>query len=320
VIWQLVRIFRRERPAILHTHTAKAGAVGRIAALLAGSARPPVIVHTFHGHVLEGYFSALRSAVFGRIEWALARMTTRLIVVSPQVADDLVRLKIAPHDRIELVRVGFDLDRFAVSEQRRATLRASMRSELGIAPGRKLVTFVGRIVPVKRVDRFLSVAGELSRRLDDVHFLVIGDGELRPELEASAPARALGDRLTWAGFRRDLVAIYCASDVVVLTSDNEGTPVSLIEAGASGLPVVATDVGGIRDVVEDRVSGRVINPGDPAGMASAIGEIIGDPELAARFGAAGRSNSLSRFSVGRLTEDLDQLYTRLLAERSAGGR
>jgi glycosyltransferase involved in cell wall biosynthesis len=314
VIWELARILRRERPAILHTHTAKAGAVGRLAALLAGRARPSVIVHTFHGHVLEGYFSPLRSRVFGWVERGLARMTTKLIAVSPQVADDLVRLKIAPRERISVVRVGFDLDRFVVSDGQRATLRRELRSELSIPADRKLVTFVGRMVPIKRVDRFLAVADRIGDRRDEVHFLVVGDGELRAELEASAPALALGERITWAGFRRDLVAIYCASDVVVLTSDNEGTPVSLIEAGAAGLPVVTTDVGGTGDVVEDGVNGFLLATDDHRGMAEAVDTILSDPELAARLAAAGRANSLSRFAISRLTRDLDELYARLLDE------
>lgn len=310
---EVVGILRRERPAILHTHSAKAGAVGRIAALLAGRSRPPVIVHTFHGHVLEGYFSPFRSAFFRSMERSLAKVTTRLIAVSEEVRRDLIRLKIAEGDRIEVVPLGFDLERFAVPDGEREKLRESLRSELSIPLDRRVVTFVGRIVPIKRLDRFLAIAHRLRQR-EDVHFLIVGDGELRPQLESSETARALDDRVTWTGFRRDLVAIYCASDVVALTSDNEGSPVSLIEAQAAGVPVVTTDVGGARDVVEDRVNGRVLDPGDESGMADAITEILGDPDLASRFAVAGRTNSLSRFTLARLVRDIDDLYTRLLAE------
>ena len=313
-VWEVIGILRRERPAILHTHGAKAGGVGRLAAVLAGRSRPSVIVHTFHGHVLEGYFSPLRSTLFTWIERILARVSTRLIVVSDEVGRALVRLKVADADRIELVRLGFDLEPFVVSDEERRELRESLRSDLSIPLDRRVVTFVGRIVPIKRLDRFLAVAQRLRQR-EDIHFLIVGDGDLRPELESSAAARALGDRVTWTGFRRDLPAIYCASDVVAITSDNEGTPVSLIEAQAAGVPVVTTDVGGARDVVEDGVTGRVLDAEDVSGMADAIAEILDDPALASRFAAAGRTHSLSRFTLARLVRDIDDLYTRLLAER-----
>lgn len=312
-VWEVIRILRRERPAILHTHGAKAGGVGRLAAILAGRSRPPVIVHTFHGHVLEGYFSPLRSTLFTWIERILAKVSTRLIVVSDEVGRALIRLKVAEADRIELVRLGFDLEPFVVSDEERRELRESFRSELSIPLDRRVVTFVGRIVPIKRLDRFLAVAQRLRQR-EDIHFLIVGDGDLRPQLESSAAARALGDRVTWTGFRRDLPAIYCASDVVAITSDNEGTPVSLIEAQAAGVPAVTTDVGGARDVVEDGVTGRVLDPEDVSGMADAIAEILDDPDLASRFAAAGRTHSLSRFTLARLVRDIDDLYTRLLAE------
>jgi glycosyltransferase involved in cell wall biosynthesis len=315
---EVARILRRERPAILHTHGAKAGAVGRLAALLAGRSRPPVIVHTFHGHVLEGYFSPLRSSLFTWIERILARVTTRLIVVSEEVGRALIRMKIADVARIEVVPLGFDLERFVVSDEERKKLREALRSELSIPLDRSIVTFVGRVVPIKRVDRLLAIAHRI-REHEDVHLLIVGDGELRPQLESSMAARALGDRITWTGFRRDLTAIYCASDVVALTSDNEGTPVSLIEAQAAGVPVVTTDVGGARDVVEDGVNGRVLDPGDESGMADAITEILRDPHLAFRFAVAGRTHSLSRFTLARLVRDIDDLYTRLLAESDAPG-
>jgi glycosyltransferase involved in cell wall biosynthesis len=310
---EVAAVLRRERPAILHTHTAKAGTVGRLAALVARGSRPPVIVHTFHGHVLEGYFSPLKSTLFRWIERILARFTTKLIVVSEAVKGDLIRLKVASDDRIVVVPLGFDLEPFDVSAEERERLRVSLRSELSIPSERRVVTFVGRIVPIKRVDRFLAVANRLQRR-EDVHLLIVGDGELLPQLESSAAAQSLGDRVTWTGFRRDLRAVYCASDVVALTSDSEGTPVSLIEAQAAGIPVVTTDVGGARDVVEDGVTGRVLHPGDVPGMAEAIAEILGDPDLALRFAAAGRTSSLSRFGLSRLVRDIDDLYTRLLEE------
>jgi glycosyltransferase involved in cell wall biosynthesis len=193
-----------------------------------------------------------------------------------------------------------------------------LRSEWSIPLDRRVVTYVGRIVPIKRLDRLLAIGLRLQQR-EDIHLLIVGDGDLRPQLESSVAARALGDRVTWTGFRHDLLAIYCASDVVAITSDNEGTPVSLIESQAAGVPVVTTGVGGARDVVEDGVNGRVLDPADESGMADAITEILRDPGLASRFAVAGRTHSLSRFTSARLIRDIDDLYTRLLTEKGAPG-
>jgi glycosyltransferase involved in cell wall biosynthesis len=151
-----------------------------------------------------------------------------------------------------------------------------------------------------------------------VTFLVAGDGELREALRGSEDARALGDRLVWAGMRRDIPDVCFASDVVVLTSDNEGTPVSLIEAQAAGLAVVGTRVGGVPSVVLDGETGRLSDPGDEAGLAEAIRELLDDPEMAAALGARGRERVLERFALARLVDDVDAVYRRVLGEPGRG--
>jgi glycosyltransferase involved in cell wall biosynthesis len=305
----LVRIARRDRPDLVHTHAAKGGTLGRVAVMLAFPRKRPKVVHTFHGHSLTGYFSSRTARMYTRIERFLARRTEVLIAVSEEVRDDLVGLGVAPLEQFEVVRLGLDLSAFA-DDSDRAARRAVVRAHWGIASDERVITLVARLVPIKRVDRFLETAALLRER-PGVRFVVVGDGELRSELQSSEPARALGDRLVWAGFRRDVPDICFASDVVVLTSDNEGTPVSLIEAQAAAKPVVSTSVGGVRSVVLNGETGLLAD--DPPALAAAIGALLDEPDRAATMAVRGREHVLATFGVERLVDDLDRLYRRLLA-------
>jgi glycosyltransferase involved in cell wall biosynthesis len=305
---ELVRIARRDRPALVHTHAAKGGTLGRVAVMLAFPRRRPAVVHTFHGHSLTGYFSSRTARLYTRIERFLARRTDVLIAVSEEVRDDLVGLGVAPPEQFEVVRLGLDLSAFADNGDRDARRRA-VRAAWGVGDDEDVVTLVARLVPIKRVDRFLETAALLRDR-PNTRFVVVGDGELRAELEASEPARALGDRLVWAGFRRDMPDVCFASDVVALVSDNEGTPVSLIEAQAARTPVVSTNVGGVRSVVLDGETGYLAD--EPADLARHIRSLLDEPERAAAMAARGREHVLSTFGVERLVDDLDRLYRRLL--------
>lgn len=312
----LVRTLRDFRPHIVHTHLAKAGTLGRTAALLAFPRRPPLLVHTFHGHSLEGYFSPRKAAVFRRIERTLGSRCARIVAVSAEVADDLVRLGVAPRQRIEVIPVGFDLSAFQVDDEQRAWRASVVRQQLGVPLDAALVTLIARLVPIKRVDRFLRIASEVARRDPHVWMAIVGDGELRPELQAGSISPELGARLVWAGFRRDMPDVCFASDVVTLTSDNEGTPVSLIEAQAAAVPVVSTRVGGAASVVRDGESGRLIDVDDEQGYADAILDLLADPTSARRMGAAGREHVVGMFSLDRLVNDVDELYRQLIAERA----
>lgn len=313
----LIGIVTRQRPAIVHTHAAKAGTLGRLAAVLAPGRSSRVIVHTFHGHSLRGYFSSRTQSIYLAIERFLAGRTDRLIAVSEEVRDDLVELGVAPAERFEVIPLGFDLSPFTVEEQERAQRGRRLRAELGIPEQARLVTLIARLVAIKRVDRFLRIASLLADR-DDVRFMIVGDGELRDELHASAPARALAGRLTWPGFRRDMPDVCFASDIVALTSENEGTPVSLIEAQAAATPVISTNVGGVASVV--RSGGLLVEPDDEQGFAKAIVRLLDDPEMAKRMAEAGREHVQRTFAQQRLLDDLDGLYRRLLGGRSTGGR
>lgn len=307
----LMRILRRDRPQLVHTHAAKGGTLGRVATVLAFPRSRPAIVHTFHGHSLTGYFSDRTARLYTRIERFLAHWSDVLIAVSPEVRDDLVGLGVAPAEKIRVIPLGLDLSRF-LDDGSRADRGAAVRAQLGVTPDEEVVTLVARLVPIKRVDRFLDVAARLTDR-PRVKFVVVGDGELRDELRFSRAAAALGDRLVWAGFRRDMPEVCFASEVVVLTSDNEGTPVSLIEAQAAAVPVVSTDVGGVRSAVLDGETGLLAAPDDVDGLADAVRAVLDDPHRARDMAVAGRAHAAATFGVERLVDDLDCLYRELLA-------
>jgi glycosyltransferase involved in cell wall biosynthesis len=315
----LVRILRRDRPQIVHTHAAKAGTLGRAATILAfprGRTRP-VLVHTYHGHSLTGYFHPRTAEVYRRVERVLGRVTDRLVAVSPEVRDELVGLKVAPASKFDVIPLGFDLAPLTVNGAVRDEMGARTRAELGIPHDGRVVTLIARLVPIKRVDRFLRVANDL-RDLAGVRFLIVGDGELREQLQRSREAVALGDRLIWAGFRRDMPSVCFASNVIVLTSDNEGTPVSLIEAQAAAVPVVSTRVGGTQSVVGE--PSQLAAPDDETALARAIRSLLRDESRAATAGVAGRERVLCRYELERLVSDVAALYRGQLARPRASLR
>ena len=307
-LWSLYRMMRTLRPDIVHTHTAKAGMLGRSAARLAGIRQ---VVHTYHGHVLRGYFGAARKAVFRAVEKSLARSTRVLIAVSAAVKDDLVALGIAPADRIRVIPLGLELERLTG-----ALPRGSLRGEAGVPDGVPLVGIVGRLTAIKDVPAFLAAAAEIRARVGDARFAVVGDGEERGALEADAARRGLGGIVHFHGWRYDMADVYGDLDVVVNTSLNEGTPVALIEAMAAGRPVVATRVGGTPDLLGDGARGVLVAPGDAAAIASAVCDSLrGGALVQARIDAA-RAYVLAEHGVGRLVRDMDGLYREMLGERT----
>jgi glycosyltransferase involved in cell wall biosynthesis len=306
---KLIRIARAFKPDVVHTHTAKAGFLGRQAAL---AVRPrPAIVHTYHGHVLEGYFGAAKSRLYLELERALARVSDRLIGVSEATVDDLVRLGVAPRERFSVLPLGLDLAPLAEPDD--GSLRERMREELGVGGDEILLVFVGRVVPIKRLDvllRALAQAGGHGLRL---RLALVGDGEDRPGLEALAGELGIERDVLFLGYRRELRSLFAAADLAVLSSDNEGTPVSLIEAGAAGLPAVATDVGGVGEVVGEQ-TGILVPPGDPAALAGALRQMADDPERRRTYGRAARSRVTERYGAARLIGDVDALYRELATE------
>ena len=308
----LVRLFRRERPVVVHTHTAKAGTLGRLAALLA---RVPVRIHTFHGHVLGGsYFSPLKTRVFLEIERQLARGTNRLVVLTHrqlrEMADDL---KVAPREKFAVVPLGLELERFG-SVDRSPARRRTLRASLGIPEGVKAVGIVGRLVPVKNHELFLqalaAARGERRPGEPEILGVVAGAGEREGELKAMAAEMGLDGSVLWLGWRKDLPDLYAAVDAVALTSHDEGTPVAILEAVAAGVPVVVRDVGGVGEVLEGVGAGTVLPRFAEAGAwARALRKAVTAPPPDDRV----RQDVVAHYSVPRLAGDLERLYDAELA-------
>ena len=309
---RLAWVIRRERPQILHTHTAKAGGVGRLAALLAGPARPPVIVHTFHGHVLRGYFGPVRTRFFLGLERWLAAHTTALIAVGPQVRDDLVALGVAPPERFAVVRLGIELEERVRPQD---DGRAETRRYLGVPADRFVVGWVGRMTAVKRTDDVLEAFRLLREGGVGACLCLVGDGPDRGRLEQRASELGVIRDTLFLGYQEDVAPYYAAFDALVLPSANEGTPVSVIEALAAETPVVATRVGGVPDVVREGQEGFLVDAGDTEALAERLARLAHDATLRRRLGKSGRDRVLKRYAVERLLDDIDRLYRELLRAR-----
>lgn len=294
------QLLTRERPHIVHTHMAKAGAVGRIASRFVGER--PRTVHTFHGHVLDGYFGPVARHAFVNIERMLARSTDVLVAVSEEVRDDLLEFGIGRPSQYRVIRLGLDL-----ADYRQVAGRSgALRRDLGVGDDELLVGTVGRLVPIKDHELLLQAFAETA----GCRLAVVGDGELRTHLEARARALGVADRVYFTGWRQDIPAVMSDLDLVVLSSRNEGTPVSLIEAAAVGRAAVATDVGGVRTVVEDGVTGLVVPHGSVAALAQAMRSLLASSARRDAMGLAARERS-HRFDLQRLVGDIRDLYDEL---------
>jgi len=337
IVWKLFRLMCYLKPDIVHTHTAKAGAVGRVAAFLyrrfhwrgLWAPRPLQVYHTFHGHVLHGYFSPMKEYFFRLVERLLAHVSTRLIVLSPSLRDELAGLGVSAEEKISVVPLGIELDSFLEGPEPVAWA-GSFRQELGLGVDIPLVGIIGRLVPIKNHTLFLKAVfhylnKESSARESGAHFVIVGDGELRGSLEAKAHELGISGCCHFVGWRSDLPEIYENLNILVMCSRNEGTPLSLIEAMAAARPVVATRVGGIPDMVgESEVEclgadysegsfkkvpvGALVQSEDVVGLSRAMAYLLGDAELSARLGRVGRDRVRGFYSIDRLAEDIERLY------------
>jgi glycosyltransferase involved in cell wall biosynthesis len=296
-------LLRRYRPALIHTHTAKAGTLGRLAGISLGRRRPPM-VHTYHGHVLDGYFRPAVQRSFVEVERRLARHTEVLVAVSPQTRDALLALGIGTPEQWRVVPLGLDLGRFTSPPATHGRLRA----RLGLGDDTPLVGAIGRLAPIKDLGVLLAAVA----RLPDVHVVLLGDGESRRLLEDRASRLGLTGRAHFLGWYRDVAGALADLDVVALTSRNEGTPVAIIEALASATPVVATAVGGVGFVVADRVTGLLAPPSDPAAFAEQLRRVLDDRDQARTMARAGQRDVLERFGSPRLVRDIAGLYRQLI--------
>ena len=301
----LRQLLRARRPDVLHTHTSKAGTTGRLAALLAGSARPKVVVHTFHGHVLSGYFDTRRERTYRVIERALARVADRIIAVSDQVRNDLIRFGVAPRRKIIVVHYGFDLDARLGS----TGLRDEKRTQAGVGDDDFVIGWAGRLSEIKRPLDLVRTAA----RVDRSRLVIAGDGELNGAVRRLAADLGIDDRVQILGYVEDMGAWYSAFDAFLLTSANEGAPVVAIEALAAGIPVVATDAGGTRTVVDDNETGFLAPVGDVEALAAHLVRLRDDPALRASLGNEGATRMRERFSTERMVDDVEAVYAKILA-------
>lgn len=298
----LRRLMAARRPALVHTHMAKAGALGRVAVRTLHQSI--ATVHTFHGHVLDEYFSKPVESAFLFAERALARTTDVLVAVSEEVKASLLNLEIGDEQKFRVINLGFDLTEFLDGKT-----PGALRRVLGVDEDLPLIGAVGRLVPIKDHETLLDA----MLTLPEVHLAIVGDGELRAKLETTVHARGLSDRVHFTGWwPGDLSEVYADLDLAVLSSRNEGSPVALIEAHASGLAAVATDVGGVRSVVRDGISGLLVPPGDPSALATSIEELLRDEPKRRAMGQAGRAYVAERFTQERLVSDIRSLYRELI--------
>ncbi len=291
----LAAMIRRERPDVVHTHTAKAGVLGRLATILSGS--KALRVHTFHGHLLHGYFAGWKVQLVIAIEKFLATKTDVLIAVGNQVKDDLLAASIGRTDQYKVFFPGLPAP---------AEIDPSIaRKNLGLDLNAIYCTFVGRLTQIKRPDRLLDVAAACVARDLDLHFLIAGEGELFESSKARAEREGLP--VTFLGWRSDIDQLFAASDMAILTSDNEGIPLTLIQAAFAGIPIVATKVGSIADIVVDGETGFLTAP-QAGAMASALSALVTDEELRFELGSLGKVHAQRYFSLEKSLADHSSLY------------
>jgi glycosyltransferase involved in cell wall biosynthesis len=327
----LREIIRQFKPHIIHTHTAKAGTLGRLAGmsfnLMRTSSVKMRMVHTFHGHIFHSYFGSLKTRLFIQIERFLSRFTDRIIVISPLQQDDICwRYGIAPPEKVRLIPLGFDLSNFEGRENQRKEIREKYMLHAGQSVS--LVGTIGRLTDVKNHRVLLEAAKRLKAMGKGEHFrfLIVGDGELRRDLITYARKLGIQNGVIFTSWQKDMPSIYDALDIVALTSLNEGTPVSLIEAMANARPVVATDVGGVRDLMGDidqhsngkdgytrAQHGILVNSGDGEGLARALSFLHENRRVSEEMGKRGKEFVLNHYSIERLVKDIESLYKEILA-------
>lgn len=349
-VWKLYRLFRRDQPDIVHTHTAKAGTVGRLAGLLyrwftpgtlLGRPRACRFVHTYHGHIFHSYYGPLKTRLFLTIEKILARLATdSIVVISEQQRQEInEEFSVGRANQFAVIPLGLDTEVYARWWERRSTFR----DELKVNAEDILVGIVGRLTEIKNHELFLKAAALFKKQFASgrsgarVRFVVIGDGHLRNKLEQQARTNGLLDDMTFVGSRRDPENFYPALDIVALTSRNEGTPLTLIEAMANARPVISTAVGGVIDLVGQPLSERRerafdacergirVRPGDAQGFAAGLAYLIADESLRREIGERGLQFVLANYSKERLFADIKSLYAELMsrgavASQASGGK
>ncbi len=300
----IIKIIQKIRPDIVHTHTAKAGMLGRFAAKLMGV---KIIVHTFHGNVFKDYFGKRKTAFFIFLEKRLAKISSKIIAISEQQKQELIDLKITLNEKIQVVPLGFDFDNVMPSNSD----KGKFRKKYSIPKDSPLIGIIGRLAPIKNHMLFLDIAEKLLAKNENIFFSIIGDGELRGNLQEEIHRRNLADKIIITGVIKDLKPVYADLDFVLLTSNNEGTPVAIIEAMACKKVVMTTKVGGVEDFVENRVNGFYFPKGNSELFIKEIESLLrNDTKSEAMINAASKK-AFQQFSFNRLTKDIENMYKSL---------
>ena len=311
----LVRDLRAFRPQICDTHLSKAGVLGRLAARIAGV---PIRIHTFHVNIFEGYdWRPFERPLYLSLERFAARGSDRLICLSDELGAQLRALGIGEKSQFRAITLGVDLAPFRGDDAQIAAARGQIRAELKLPPDAPLVGIVARLAPVKSVKTALEAAALLAQTRPDVHFVLVGEGPSRASLQALARALKIENRVHFLGLRSDIARLNWAFDCALLTSLQEGTPISIIENLAAARPVIATDVGGVRRLIEHETTGLLIPPRDPQAAARAIARVLGEPQSAKSWGECGQQMVQREWSLERMLEQHRALYREVWEEKCA---
>ena len=302
---KLIKLIKKEKPDIVHTHLSKAAMLGRVAAWLC---KVPVIIHTYHGNVFQGYFSKPKTMMYILIDKFLAALSTKIIAISNKQKSELVGFGIANASKFEIIPLGFDFDKIVTSDAKRTELV----KKYCLPENAKFASIIGRVTPIKNHDMFLDIAKKLITKHDDLYFLVVGDGDLFEEVKTKISARKLGDKIIMTGMIQDMSTIYSLTDIVLLTSKNEGTPVALIEAMSQSKLVFSTNVGGVSDFIKQGINGFYFEQSDVDGFVSEISNWVTNPHNYDNIREGARTTAVNTFSSTRLVSDIENLYSRCL--------
>ena len=304
--FKLYAIFRKEKFDIVHTHTAKAGCLGRIAARLAGI---KVILHTSHGHNFYGYFGPVLSKLIVFIERFLSSFTDKIITLTSLEQKDLLRFKVAAQEKIEIAHTAVEMIRDNMLDHEK---KALLKSELGINEGHIVVGMVGRLEKIKGVKYFIEAALQIAQKFSNVQFVLVGEGSLKEELKMRVKQAESEDRFIFCGWRDDTIDIMRLMDMMVLASLNEAVGLVLIEAQGLGIPVIASAVGGIPEVVEDSKSGILVPPKDIKALYEAMVVLIEDDSRRKEMGKAASDFVQNKYDAQDLADRISVIYESLL--------
>ena len=300
-LFEIRNVIKEFKPDIIHSHTAKAGFLGRLASIT--SFEKHKLVHTFHGHLLHGYFGKFKTHLVVWVERILAFKTDALIAVGEQVKSELLAARIGNSAKFRVIGPGLEIDELPEKE-------ISLK-EFGLPVDTFIISWIGRVVPIKAPDRILEIALECRARGLDFHFVVVGDGPLLSDLKKKS--NSLDLPVTFLGWQGDIEKVLSFSDLVMLTSENEGTPVALIQAQLAGLPVITTDVGSSSEVIVDEKSGFCMEY-SASEFADRIEVLAKNPEMRTSFSVLAKRNTKEKFSISRLVRDHEELYRNLVSQ------